>query len=184
MGNPIIPSYLTLRNLERSKSRSLTFWLVDLYGMIYYPFNLNVTKGSLVARGVFRCPSGLSCFHFMGSGFRDTDQFWKLPYLGMKLGKWPKCQKLHTLSFYPPVGSKSSLFLLYHGQQFLRHRPIFKIAIFRHETSPLVKVPEVAHIRSFYPQGVEIELIFAVRAAVSEIRANFQNCPTWAWNLG
>ena len=32
----------------------------------------------------------------------------------------------------------------------------------------------------FQTQGVEIELIFALRAAVSEIRANFQNCPIWA----
>ena len=27
-------------------------------------------------------------FHSMGSGFRDTGPFSKLPYLGMKLGKW------------------------------------------------------------------------------------------------
>ncbi len=54
---------------------------------------------------------------------------------------------------------------------------MFKIAIFGHETWPLaVKVPEVAHILSFYPMGVEIELIFALRAVVSEIRADFQTC--------
>ncbi len=29
-------------------------------------------------------------------GFRYTGQFSKLPYFGMKLGKWPKFQKLHT----------------------------------------------------------------------------------------
>ncbi len=33
---------------------------------------------------------------------------------------------------------------------------IFKIVIFGHETWPLAKVPEVTHILSFYPQGVEI----------------------------
>ncbi len=32
----------------------------------------------------------------------------------------------------------------------------------------------------FLPQGVEIELIFALRAAVSEIWAHFQNCHIWA----
>ena len=31
------------------------------------------------------------------------------------------------------------------GQWFPRYRPIFKIAIFGHETWPLAKVPEVAH---------------------------------------
>ncbi len=36
IGNPIIPSYLTLSDLERSKSMSLRIWLVgDLYGVVY-----------------------------------------------------------------------------------------------------------------------------------------------------
>ncbi len=40
------------------------------------------------------------------------------------------------------------------------------------------------HIWSlFLPQGVEIELIFALQAAVSKIRANFLTCHIWAWNL-
>ncbi len=38
-------------------------------------------------------------------------------------------------------------------------------------------------LRLFLPQGVEIELIFALRAAVSEIQADFQNCHILAWNL-
>ena len=41
-------------------------------------------------------------------------------------------------------------------------------------------MPEVA---LFLPQRVEIELIFALRAAVSKIWADFQNCHIWAWNL-
>ncbi len=36
----------------------------------------------------------------MGSGFRDMGQFLKLPYLGKKLGKWPKFQKLHIYHVY------------------------------------------------------------------------------------
>ncbi len=32
------------------------------------------------------------------------------------------------------------------------------------------------HIYLFLPQGGEIEFIFALRAALSEIRADFQNC--------
>ena len=37
----------------------------------------------------------------------------------------------------------------------------------------------------YLPRVVEIELIiiFALRAAVSEIRVNFQNCRIWAWNF-
>ena len=86
----------------------------------------------------------------------------------------------HMLAFYSR-GSKLSLFSLY-GQRFLRYGPICKIATFGHETWPLVKVPEVAHTLSFYPMG-QIELIFALRAAVSEIWADFQNYHIWAWNL-
>ena len=43
--------------------------------------------------------------HPRSSGFRDTGRFSKLPFLGMKLGPWPKCQKLHV---YPlsPRGAK------------------------------------------------------------------------------
>ncbi len=77
--------------------------------------------------------------------------FRKLPYLGMNLGKWPKFQNLQIPSFYCR-GSKLSLFLLY-GQHFSRYRPIFKIAIFGHETWQVAKVPEVAHILSFYLKG-------------------------------
>ncbi len=81
-----------------------------------------------------------------------------------------------------PRGSKLRLFVL-NGQQFPRYEAIFKIAIFGHETWQVAKVPEVAHIPSFYPQGVEIEVICAQRAAVSEIRGNLQNCHIWAWNF-
>ncbi len=143
-------------------------------------------------------------FRSTGSRFRYMGRFSKLPHLGMKLGKWPKFQKLHIYlqsilrgwnwayfrsmgigseiqadfqnchiwawnlaigqsskvahrpSFYPK-GSKLSLFLLY-GQPFLKYRPIFKIAIFGHETWQVAKVPEVAHIHSFYPRGAKITL--------------------------
>ncbi len=101
----------------------------------------------------------------------------------MKLGHWPKFdpEVAHILSFYP---RGSSLFSIY-GQRFQRYGPIFKIAIFGHETWQVAKVPEVAHIPGtlFLRQGVEIKLIFALRAAVSEIRTIFQNCHIWAWNL-
>ncbi len=39
-----------------------------------------------------------------GSSFWDTGQFLKLPYLGMKLGKWPKFQTLNIYSLYIPRG--------------------------------------------------------------------------------
>ncbi len=151
---------------------------------------------------------------------------------------WPLAkvpEVAHILSFYPR-GSKLSRFLLYR-QQFLRYGPIFKIAIYEHETWSLEKVPEVAHIYIYIyiyslsiPRGrnwayfhstgsgfrdtghfsklphlgmkyghwpkfkklhicslsthqFKIELIFALRAALSKILADFYNCHTWAWNL-
>ncbi len=33
------------------------------------------------------------------------------------------------------------------------------------------------------PNGVKIELTFALRAVVSEIQAHFKNCHIWPWNL-
>ncbi len=35
------------------------------------------------------------------------------------------------------------------------------------------------HIHSLFTLGVEIKLILALRAAVSKIRADFQNCHIW-----
>ncbi len=48
--------------------------------------------------GSLSTPGGRNraCFCSTGSGFRGTDRFSKLPYLRMKLGHWPKFQKLHV----------------------------------------------------------------------------------------
>ncbi len=48
----------------------------------------------------------------------------------------------------------------------------------------MAKVPVVAQTLSFYPRGgVEIKLIFTLRAVVSEIQVIFQSCHIWVWNL-
>ena len=97
-----------------------------------------------------------------------------------QLAKVP--EDAHILSFYPRE-SKLSLFLLY-GQRFSRYGPIFRMAIFGHETWQVAKLPEVCTYALFLPQEVEIDPMFALRAAVSEIIGdNFQNCHIWAWNL-
>ncbi len=57
-------------------------------------------------------PRGRNWAYFCstGSGFRVTGPFSKLPYLGMKLGHWPKCQKLHIYSFSTPGGQNWAYF--------------------------------------------------------------------------
>ncbi len=147
----------------------------------------------------------LGYFSSTGSGFRDMGPFLKLPYFGMKLGKWPKFQKLHIYPLCSPGGrnwgyfcstgsgfqdtgpfsklpyiwvrnlasgqsSRSCTYTLFlpqrveielnslYAQWFPRYRLIFKIAIFGHETWPLAKVPELAHILSFYPTGSKLSL--------------------------
>ncbi len=77
------------------------------------------------------------------SGFWHRGWYSKLSYLGMKLVHCLKVQKLHIYSFYSR-GLKLSFFPLY-GERFLRYGVIFKIAIFRHETWPMTKFPEVTH---------------------------------------
>ncbi len=81
-----------------------------------------------------------------------------------------------------PMGSKCSLFSLYR-LRFPRNGPIFKIAIFGHKTWNLKKVPESCMLTLFLGPGGQNQLIFALRASVSAIRADFQNCHTciWAW---
>ncbi len=76
-------------------------------------------------------------------------------------GHWPKFQKLHIYSLCTPGGSKLQRFPRYHCN-FDRLRDasnsdIFKSAIFGHETWPLAKVPEVAHM-PFYLRGSKLSL--------------------------
>ena len=97
-------------------------------------------------------------FHSMSSSFLDRCRFSKWPYLGMKLGKCPKFQKLHVYPLSTLEGSKLTLFLLY-GQRFPRDGPIFKIAIFGHETWQMARSCTCI---LFVPQGFEIEFIFAL----------------------
>ena len=94
----------------------------------------------------------------------------------------PKFHKLHIYTLSTPEGPNWAYFCSM-GSGFQDTEP-FKIAIFGHETWQVAKASEVAHILSSSSTlGVEIEPIFALQATVSEIRASFQNCHIWAWNL-
>ncbi len=72
MASPMTPWYLTFSDLEGQRHGHLDFmwWeicMVYIYlPAIYYHFNLD-TKDSFFMDGVFRCPSGLSCFYLVGS---------------------------------------------------------------------------------------------------------------------
>ncbi len=72
----------------------------------------------------------------------------------------PKRDRCITYPQATGVSTGEMELILLYGQQFPRYRPIFKIAIFGHETWPLAKVPEVAHLVSFYPRGVDISAYF------------------------
>ena len=117
----------------------------------------------------------------MGSAFWDTGQFSKLPYLGMKLGKWPKFQKLHM---YPllPQGVEIELIFCSMCSGF---RHMGRFSNLPYLGLKLGKGPKIQklHMYPLSTPGVEIDVIFALRAAVSQICNNFQNCHIWTWNL-
>ncbi len=109
-------------------------------------------------------------------------QLFKIAIFGHEtwpLAKVPEVARI--LSFYPR-GSKWSLFSLY-GHLFFRDTgwiskfPYLgmKLAIGQSARSSTC-IPSLPH-------WVEIEYIFALWAAISELRADFQNCYIWAWNL-
>ena len=106
------------------------------------------------------------------SGFRDMGRFSKLPYLGMKLGKWPKWQKLHIYFLSTPSGQNWAYFrstgsgLRDTGRFQNCHIWTWNLAIGQSSTYTL-----------FLAYGGEIELIFALRAAVSEIRGRISKLP-------
>ncbi len=62
-----------------------------------------------------------------------------------------------------------------------------KFAIFWHDIWP----PKVAHTLSFYPRGSKLSFfkpkmgskLSLLWVALSEVRADIQNCHIWAWNL-
>ncbi len=112
----------------------------------------------------------------MSSGFSDTGRFPKLPYMGIKSDHQEDFPKLHRyyLNFYPRL-SKLSFFLLYE-QQFQRYRPIFKICHVWGWNLATGKIPRSCTYKCsfFLSQGVEIELVFTLWAAVSEIWAAIQ----------
>ena len=116
-----------------------------------------------------------------GSGSRDMGRFSKLPCLGMKLSGQSPRSCTYGL-FLPQSGSKLSLFLLY-GQRFLRYGPIFKIAIFGHETWQVSKVPEVAHMLSFYPGGWNWAYFCATGCGFRDM-AQFSKLPYLGMKLG
>ena len=87
-------------------------------------------------------------------------RFSKLPYLGMKVGHWPKLEKLHM---FLPQGVEIELVVALR-QRFPRYGPIFfKISIFGHETCPFAEVLGVAHTLSFHRSGSKWSLFSLYR---------------------
>ncbi len=125
--------------------------------------------------------SKLSLFLLYGQWFlryRPIINFQKLPYLGMKLGKWPKCQKLHICPHFTPGGEKWA-YIRSVGSGFRDMDWYSKLPCLGMKLGHWPKF----HIHLLLPPRVEIKLNFALRAAVSEIWAVFQKCRIWAWNL-
>ncbi len=62
MASPMELSDLTLTELQRSKSGSLRFLVVGYLYAIDIFASSNITTIWMSQKGVFRCPSGLSCY--------------------------------------------------------------------------------------------------------------------------
>ncbi len=74
--------------------------------------------------------------------------------LAIGKGSWP--EELHILSFYPRGGELIQTYRAYFhatGSGFRDTGRFSKLPIFGHETWPLAKVPDVAHI-TLYAYGV------------------------------
>ena len=97
----------------------------------------------------------------MGSGFWDMGRFSKLPYLGMKLGHKPKCQKLqiHVYPLSTPRGRNWAYFRSV-GQRFLRSGQLSYLGM---KLGHWPKYQNCCTYTLFPPQGGEIELISALR---------------------
>ena len=117
-----------------------------------------------VAQILSFCPKG-SNFHSMGSHSLVSEILTDFQTCHI----WPwnfaigQSARSCTYRFFLPQGGRKNLYERTHmrkkylrlfslyAQRFSRYGPIFKIAIFGHETLPLAKVPEVAHNTLFLP---------------------------------
>ncbi len=118
--------------------------------------------------------SKLSLFSLYGQWFPRYGLIFKIITFGHEI--WPLAkfsEVAHKLSFYLR-GPKLSLFSLY--------RPIFKNCHIWAWNLAIGQTSRSCMYTDFLPQGVKIELIFALRAVISEIGADFQICHIWAWN--
>ena len=151
---------------------------VDFQNCHIWAGNLAIGQSSRSSTYTLLLPQGdlnWAYFHSTPSGSRDKGQFSKLQYLGMKLGHWPKFQKLHIYCLYTPVGLKLGTLIAYFSR-------------YGRFSMKLGNWPKFQKLHIQYtvslPRGwVKIELIFALWPAISEIWAHFQNCHIWAWNL-
>ncbi len=101
-----------------------------------------------------------------------------MAYLDMKLGHRQKFQKLNIHCLWSlGVENELNIFALQPAVSEIWadfwNLPYYIYV--RHKAWSLTKDPDVAHVLAFYPQGVEIELIFTLQAVVSEIWGDFQN---------
>ncbi len=111
-------------------------------------------------------------FHYSESCFRAMGRFSNFSYLAMNLEIEKKLQKWIHVTPLSTQGFKLSLLSLY-GQWLLRYGPIFIITQFG--TKPAILKSSRGCIWTFFlPKGDETGLIFALRAAVFGICADFQ----------
>ena len=133
-----------------------------------------ISGQSMISLHVF----GLQECHFHGRKEKKKRPMGIRAPLENQLGHLPKFQKLHIFSI-SPSGFKIELIFHSMSSTVSQIRPDFQNF---HICMKLGMWPSSRNCtyKLFLPQGVEIELIFALRAAISEIRANFQNCHIWA----
>ncbi len=127
-------------------------------------------------------PEGQNWAYFRSTGSCSWDMgwFWTSPYLGMKPGIWKQFHKLHMAPFYGnPLGVKIEL-IVTTGSSFLDTGRFWKLPYLGMKHLAIGQTYGSCTYTLFLRQGVEIELIFALQAAVSEIRTDFQNCHIWA----
>ena len=103
----------------------------------------------------------------------------KLPYLGLKFGHWPK---LHIHSLSTPRGQNWAYFRST-GSGSRDMGQFSKLPCLAMKLGHWQKFQQFHIYSSFHPNGLKLNLFFALWAAISEIQAHFQNGNIWASNL-
>ncbi len=156
------------------RSAGNSFWDTGLFSKLPYIFGYetwSLAKVPEVVHILSFYPRGSksSLFPSTCSSFRAMGVIFKIVIFGYETCPWQKIQKLQIYCLSTPRDQNWAHFSLW--------------AVVSEIRTNFSKLPYLGKKLGHCPK-LKLDLIFTLWAAVYKIWVDFQNCHSWAWNLG